>query len=229
MPVDEGSLSQSEATRLMDITKTHREREDAAEERRWAAHIAAVEERWLGHRSDHEQLATAVDKAEAASKVALATALADHHREHGVHASAHEREHVAHSREHVMGDNSVATAAVSVDKRLEGMNEFRDQLREQARAFASSERLDSVSSAIDRRLIDMQQMLDRRFADATKHTDEKHEANRQRIEAIEKKDVKGEGKSLGQGTVVAIIVGAIALMGTLLTIVIAVANALTGA
>lgn len=173
-------------------------------------------ERWANHRREHETIADAVGTAHISATAALKAALSDHHREHEVHAAAHEREHIAHSREHVLNDQSVATAAHSVDKRLESMNEVRQQLRDQTAAFASAERVEQFIKDTDRR-----------FTEASKHTDDKYENNRLRIETLEKGDVKQAGKQMGQGAVVAIIVTAITVVGTILGIIIVIANAIT--
>lgn len=189
-----------------------------------AARQREVDARWTAHERHHEQLEKQLEVAHAAATAALKAALADHHREHEVHAAAHDREHFAHQREHTLNDAAVANAAKAVDQRLSGMNEFRDQLRDQARTFATNAEFQQAMAGMGTRLDQIQGALDRRFLDTVKHTDERYEENRRRIEAIEKTDVKGEGKALGQGTVVAIIIGAISLVGTVLGIIIVISN-----
>lgn len=198
--------------------------------------------RWESHEDLHEMLALAITKAETASVAALSAALADHHREHLVHEAAHEREHhahgvehtlnaialdkadsaaraalkaalddhhrehlvheTAHGREHAMNAEAIRVADTANDKRLATLNEFRAQLSDQAKTFASTERLDALIKENDRR-----------FGDTTKHTDERFESNRLRIENLEKGDVQSTGRSLGQGQVIGWIVTAIVLTG----------------
>lgn len=102
--------------------------------------------------------------------------------------SAHER---AHDQEHDMTEKALDKAVGAMDKRLEGMNEFRASLKDQSQTFA---RIDTV------------------------------DALRERIVAIEKLDIKGEGRSLGQGAVVAVLVGAISLSATIVGIIVVLAN-----
>ncbi len=52
---------------------------------------------------------------------------------------------------------------------------------------------------------------------------------RDQVIELQKSDVKGEGKSLGQGAVIAVIVGAVGFAATLLGIVIVVVNLVAGA
>ena len=85
-------------------------------------------------------------------------------------------------------------AVESMDRRLEGMNEFRASLRDQASTFV---RLDTF------------------------------DALRDRVIAIEKLDIKGEGKSLGQGAVIAAIIAAVGFVLTLLTLAVVVSNLLS--
>lgn len=198
---------------------------------RWEAHLLAHDQHNAAHALEHtHEKETTRLREEAlgvASKVhdgiheserkSVATALAQVERLADVHSEAHKREHLAHEQRHDDQTEAVTKAEISVDKRLEAMNQIREQLREQAAAFAPAESLALL-----------QRELDRRFADTTKHTDERYEENRRRIEAIEKGDVKQEGKSLGQGATVAIIVGAVSLVGTVLGIVIVLSNFATG-
>lgn len=188
------------------------------------AHARLADERWDNHRREHEKQDEALEKAHAAAIAALKAALADHHREHEVHAAAHEREHLGHSREHQLNETALKAAAEAVDHRLEGMNEVRLQLREQATTFASSEKLDAFMASVVQRFDAMQATIGQRFADVAKHTDDRYEDNRKRIEAIEKLDTKAEGRTLGQGAIVALIVTAIGIVGGLLGIVVVLSN-----
>jgi Flp pilus assembly protein TadB len=123
-----------------------------------------------------------------------------------IHRREHEAAERAHRELHGAEKQARDAAVASMEKRLESMNEFRDQLREQATTFQQVKTAEAAHDAIDKRLDEM----------------------RERIVAIEKGDVKQEGRSLGQGAVVAIIVGAVAFVGSILGIVIVVVNILTG-
>lgn len=202
-----------------------------------------VDLRWSNHETDHsshdhlhqlehaheQELArheenqlgralTAHEHEHVANELAVKTALASVDQLARLHADAHSREHMAHEQRHTDAQEAIIKAETSIDKRLESLNEFRSQLRDERSDLASSERVGLLEGNIDRR-----------FTETIKHADEKHEDNRRRIEILEKGDIKSEGKSLGQGAVVAILVTAIGVVGTLLGIVIVIANLVTGA
>lgn len=167
------------------------------------------DERWEQHRREHELIGKAVELALVTREKALSVALDDHHREHLVHESAHGREHTA-------TEGALNKAEIATEKRFESVNEFREQLRTQAATLATRELVDQISKDTDRR-----------FVEASKISAERFDTQGRAITVIEKGDVKQEGKALGQGTVVAIIVGAVGFVGTLLGIVIVLANVLT--
>lgn len=55
----------------------------------------------------------------------------------------------AHGREHALTGDALDKAATSMDKRLEGMNEFRAQLNQQAATFVRRDMLDAQMSAMN--------------------------------------------------------------------------------
>jgi hypothetical protein len=110
------------------------------------------------------------------------------------HIRAHEAALEAHRKEHALEATARDKAEAAIDRRLEGMNEVRSQLKEQAATFA--------------RIEVVQQLTDR-------------------VIAIEKLDIKGEGRSLGQGAVIATIVAAVGFAATLLGLIVVLANVLT--
>ncbi len=187
------------------------------------------------HQAIHTQEHLRASETTRLQETRIAAAFAGHEREHStseeairtalkaveklaeLHNIAHSREHTAHEVRHEDGRMAVAKADAAMDKRLEALNGVYGQMREQARAFASSE---SVSL--------IQAVIDRRFDEARRDRETRHEELRVRIESIEKGDVKLEGKSLGQGATVAMIVGAIAFVGTVLGIVVAIVGVVTG-
>jgi hypothetical protein len=94
--------------------------------------------RWAHHVRDHEHLSKAIELAEDKSAKALATALSDHQREHEIHINAH-------AKEHEYTNLAIIKAEGSLDKRLEGMNEFRAQLSSQTATFVTREIFDRYS------------------------------------------------------------------------------------
>lgn len=101
---------------------------------------------------------------------------------------------VAHAREHALEAVARDKAEAAVNQRLEGMNEVRSQLKDQALTFA---RVEVVQALTDR------------------------------VIAIEKLDIKGEGKSIGQGAVVAAIVGSVSFAIAAIGLIVLVANFVT--
>jgi hypothetical protein len=160
-----------------------------------------AEIRWTAHEADHKQLNDGI-------QVALDAV----ERERKLHVEAHEAGHIAHTREHALDEkgatqineahgrehaleaDALDKAAAAVDKRLEGMNDVRSQLHDQAATFA---RVEVVQALTDR------------------------------IIAIEKLDIKSEGKGLGQGAVVAYIVTAVSVAGAILGIIVVLSNLVT--
>ena len=176
----------TEARRLEDSPQTKRE----------------SELRWAAHEHEHEKLREslrialeAVERERQLHTTAHDAAHAAHNREHTLDSKNAGQLLEAHAREHALEADALDKAAIAVDKRLEGMNEVRSQLKEQALTFA---RVDAVNSLTDR------------------------------VIAIEKLDIKSEGRGLGQGAVLGAIVAAVGFAVTLITLVVIVANLLTG-
>ena len=61
-----------------------------------------------------------------------------------------------HSKQHELEQRAVNVASDALTKRLEGMNEIRDQLREQASTFATREALEWKTDELERRLRDVE-------------------------------------------------------------------------
>jgi hypothetical protein len=122
-------------------------------------------------------------------------------------------EQMARSHEMVHKAESTARdkAEVSVDKRLEGMNEFRDQLRQQATTFLTIAVFEAWKEEYRRA----------------------HDEMRALIIELQKTDLgsasRSSGLAKGQGMVVAAIIGSISLVGTILGIIIVLSNVLTKA
>ena len=100
-----------------------------------------------------------------------------------------------HLRQHEAEKHAVDIASQNQEKRLDSLNEFRAQLGDQAKTFVTRDLVDKIESDLDRRLL-----------------------------VLEKGDAKQEGRVLGQGAIVALIVGAIGVTGTIITIVVLLAN-----
>lgn len=168
-----------------------------------------IELRWAAHDREHVALQLAVNTADAEAKTALRAALTDHHREHGVHDTFHDREHDS-------TEQSIAKSEAATDKRFEGANAFREQLREQAVRLAGKDQLEALAKDTDRRFEETRSERERRLAEL-----------RLAVTNLEKGDVRVEGRELGRSAMVAIIVTAIGLVGTILGILVVAANALT--
>jgi hypothetical protein len=115
----------------------------------------------------------------------------------------------AHSEVHAAESTARDKAATSVDKRLEGMNEFRDQLRTQATSFLTISVFDTWKEENRRSLDEMRGLI---------------------IE-LQKTDLgtseRRSGLVRGQGMVIAAIVGSVSLAAVLVSVVIAVVNLVT--
>ncbi len=133
---------------------------------------------------------------------AVETALAAVARERTIHAEAHEREHASHHREHSLNELAISKAETASDLRFKAANEFRATMQDLVGRMATREALAGHVSFFDKRLDEL----------------------RLSITAIEKGDVQQEGKSRGQGMVIAAIVGTVSFAGAALAIVILLAN-----
>jgi len=115
----------------------------------------------------------------------------------------------AHTDVHRAESQARDKAAAAVDKRLEGMNEFRDQLRQQATSFLTISVFETWKEE-DRRATDEIRAL---------------------IIELQKTDLgssaRSQGMARGQGMVVAAIIGSITVGSLILGLVISIANALT--
>lgn len=70
----------------------------------------------------------------------------------------------AHTREHVMNDQAIVKAYETMEKRLESMNEFRDQLRDQAATFVRREVLDTAMTGLTQRIEKSEDVFENRIA-----------------------------------------------------------------
>ncbi len=158
----------------------------------------------LAHAKAHE----AHEEKHDSENEAVKTALAAVDRERNIHADAHDREHLGHLREHGLNNLAIEKAESATDKRFASTNAFREQLNDMIRQLAPKETLDVFTKEVDRR-----------FEDARKDTERRHEELRQAITTLERTDVKAEGKGIGQGAMIAYIVTAISVLGSLIVLV----------
>lgn len=119
----------------------------------------------------------------------------------------------AHDREHAMTEQALTKAEESMTQRFASVNEFREQLRDQANQFASNERLDSALE----RIAASRQDVDRRFAEQAAL-----------IVALQTTDAVAGGRQRGQTGVIAAIVASVGFAATVLGLIIVLANVLTG-
>jgi hypothetical protein len=115
----------------------------------------------------------------------------------------------SHAEVHKAESQARDKAEAAVDKRLEGMNEFRDQLRTQASSFLTIAVFDAHWKDLGTQLAEIKNGI---------------------IE-LQKTDLgssaRSSGLARGQGMVVAAIIGSITIASIILGLVITVANALT--
>ncbi len=67
------------------------------------------------------------------------------------HAAAHDREHKAHEREHVLSEAALVKSDLTLDKRLDSANAFRQQLQDQNATFVSKDTIEQLKSSRDAR------------------------------------------------------------------------------
>lgn len=115
------------------------------------------------------------------------------------HAAVHQTEAIAREK-----------AEASVAQRLEAMNEFREQLRNQAATFLTKD------------------VFEARWSDYLR----RHEELRELISDLQKADLgtdaRRAGLARGQGMVIAAIIGSITVASIILGLILSVANILTG-
>jgi len=219
---------------MTDLPMRRRVGDDPDLQRQMAATREASALLWEAHVKEHEML-----DAHRRDRAAIYTA------DRTERDQAEERQlllHVqAHEREHQMTATAIEKAERAMEIRLEGMNEFRSQLREQATGFVPRESFDTfVSSHTDRasvlekalteRANTLERVTSERANALEKATSERVAATEKtildRIIAIEKSDVKGEGKSQGQGVVIAAIVASVGFAATLIALLVVIADLL---
>ncbi len=167
--------------------------------------MTVAQQQQHAHNTAHESAHVAHAEKHTSENVAVNTALTAVAKERSIHAEAHERDHAGHQREHGLNNLAIDKAEQANDKRFTATNGYREQIDAVVRTLASKDALDAIEKELDRRFEDM----------------------RTAISILERTDVKAEGRGIGQGSMVAYIVTAVGLVGSILAIVIVIANVLT--
>lgn len=155
-----------------------------------------------GHNEKHEMEQLAVQTALDADRARLADHRVAHDHAHSAHEQLHRVTETSHREQHISEQRAVEAAVASMDKRLEGMNEFRESLRDQSQTFARKDALDALDAQVERRYEELRSLVQ-----------------------TEKEERRGqEGVKRGMSQTTAVIVGAIGLAATLITIVVLIAN-----
>ncbi len=195
--------------------ESHR-REHAAEGVALGLAMASAKQMQDQHNETHEAAHIAHQEKHASEAHAVSTALKADSNERKIHSEAHDREHSGHQREHGLNNQAIDKAEAATDKRFATTNAYREQISDMIRSLASRDSVEVITKDVDRR-----------FEEARKDRERRHEELRLAIITLERTDVKAEGRGLGQGAVVAYIVTAVGLVGSILAILIVMANVLS--
>lgn len=173
-----------------------------SEQRRLAEHQIAHEAAHQAHSEMHKAEGVALSAALEAEQRRLAVHNTAHDHAHTAHESVHKNALDAHNAMHSAEDRAVNLAQMSMDKRLDGMNEFRDQLRDQASTFVGNDQFDAFVSQYERAHQEVVALI------ATER--EERRAN--------------EGKDKGQSSTVAWIFAGLGAASTILAMIIIFSN-----
>ena len=171
----------------------------------------------VAHAEKHAQEQTAVSTALDAERSRLIDHRTAHDAAHASHEKLHDAFSEAHKQQHAAESDAVMAATSAMDRRLDSMNEFRDQLRDQAATFIRREQLDSFIAQYERAHDEVVQAI---------RTEREERRSQEAAHALIHRGE--EGVKRGMSASVAIIVGAITLAVTILGAIILVANFATG-
>jgi hypothetical protein len=183
-----------------DLTLREAELQLAAEQEWRAGHLREHELLADAHKEKHAAELEAVNKAEQSQQKAIDAALGTSERATDAQKGLVKSSLEDHHREHLTHEASHAREHTLV-----------------------SEALSKAESAMDKRLEGIVSL----FAERDKAYGERFDAVLRAITVIEKGDVKQEGRSLGQGATIAVIVGVVTFVGTVLGIIVLLANLTT--
>ena len=161
---------------------------------------------WDEHQADHarehrvadetaRRLERQVDETAKRIEVGVQAALAAVTETAKVHSEAHNREHLAHERIHAVEKVQVDKAEDQMNKRLEGMNEFRSALQDQSARMITREVFEAYQKEREARL---QSAVDRII------TLERDGAKQSDIKALDVRVVKAETSSASSEAVEAV-------------------------
>ena len=176
----------------------------------------AADEAAAAHADKH----VAEQKAESTALEAERHRLLDHRIAHEAAHASHEKLHEAyddaHKEQHASEQRAVDAAVKAMDRRLDSMNEFRDQLRDQAATFIRREQLEAFIAQYERAHDEVVQLI---------RTEREERRGNEATHALVHGNEEGQKKGISQST--AIIVGAIGLAATIITVVVVIINFLT--
>jgi len=162
-----------------------------------------------GHLEKHDMEQVAVQTALAGEQARLEHHRTSHSEAHAAHEKLHDVEAGAHQAMHDAEERAVKAAVSAMDKRLDGMNEFRDQLRDQAGTFVRTPEMQALEKQFRSDLESMDKRIDT-------EREERREQQSLRV---------GTQQGISQST--AFIVGAVGLVGAILGVIVIVSNFLT--
>lgn len=171
-----------------------------------AAHDELARERWQAHDEKHTTENSALETALDADRHRLSDHRVSHEQAHAGHEKLHEAFADAHKQQHASENDAVKAATTALDRRLDGMNEFRAALTEQSQTFARKDALDALDVQAGRQYEELRALI--------------------QTEREERRANEGVKRGMSQTT--GIIVGAIGVAATLISILVIFANFATG-
>lgn len=124
---------------------------------------------------------------------------------------------LAHIDQHRADEKAIGKATEQLNQRLEGMNEFRDQLREQATTFMRIDTYTQAHITLENRVEALGDSLEAKIDALTAH-------NTERIAVLEKAQFTLAGRQGGASQTIIWIFGGLAALSTTLTIIILIAT-----
>lgn len=166
-----------------------------------------------GHLEKHDMEQEAVTIALAADRSRLEDHRIAHEAAHEAHKDLHRVTEEAHKEQHLAEQRAVLAAQNSMELRLNSMNEFRDQLRDQASTFLRREQLETFVTQYERAHDEVVQQI---------RTEREERRAAEAAHALIHRGEEGVKKGMSQYT--AIIVGAVGVAATVISVVVIIAN-----
>lgn len=158
----------------------------------------------------------AVSVALAADRSRLEDHRIAHAAAHDAHAALHRVIEEAHKEQHLAEQRAVLAATDSMDRRLDSMNEFRDQLRDQAATFLRREQLEAFVTQYERAHEEVVQQI---------RTEREERRAAEAAHALIHRGEEGVKKGMSQYT--AIIVAGLGVTATVISVIVVLANFLS--